>query len=71
MAQTQLESIADYLNEAKRSAEQILIVQYLASKIQKSPFKLTDSIKFLQRQDSIQWVVSAIDYHNHSLVMLD
>ncbi len=60
MAQAQLERIADYLNEAKRSAEQLLIVQHLASKIQRMPFKLTDTIKFLQRQDAIQWVVSII-----------
>ena len=57
MAQAQIERIADYLNEAKRSAEQLLIVQHLSKKIFKIPFKLTDTNEVLLRQDSIQWVV--------------
>ena len=58
MAQAQIERIADYLNEAKRSSEQLMIVQYLSSKIHRLNFRLTDLNRYLLRQDSIQWVVS-------------
>ena len=59
MAQAHIEGITDYLNEARRSSEQAMIVQYLGSNIQKLHFKLSNTNQILLRQDPIQWVVSS------------
>lgn len=60
MAQASIEEIAEFLNEAKKQAEQIAIVHYLSSRIDKLPFRLKETQQVLLRQDSVTWLVSKL-----------
>lgn len=60
MAQANIEIVAERLNEAKRQSEQSAIVQYLSSRLEKLPFRLSDSDQVLLRQDSVYWLVSSM-----------
>lgn len=57
MAYAHIEGIANSLNEAKHRSEQLTIVGYLNSKIEKLPVNLVKTNQTLVRQDIIQWTV--------------
>ncbi|XP_011409669.1 PREDICTED: rho guanine nucleotide exchange factor 10-like protein [Amphimedon queenslandica] len=55
MAEAHIEGIANYLNEAKRRSEQLTIVQYLNTALERLPHNLLLKNQRLHRQDMIQW----------------
>lgn len=60
MALARYEGIANFLNERKRQKEQIAVVQNLTHKISHLPFRLTDSKRWLHRQDIVTRLVSKL-----------
>lgn len=58
MAQANIEGTAEFLNEAKRQAEQVAIVRYLSSRFDKLPFRLNETQQVLLRQDAVTFLVS-------------
>ena len=61
MAEAHIEGIATYLNEAKRRSEQLTIVQYLNTALERLPHNLLLKNQRLHRQDMIQWTVRMED----------
>ena len=62
LALARCETIAEHLNEAKRSTEQQSIVTHLSSRISDLPFKLTDSPnRLLHTQEAVTRLVCLID----------
>ena len=57
MAQANIEGTAEFLNEAKRQAEQVAIVRYLSSRFDKLPFRLNETQQVLLRQDTVTFLV--------------
>lgn len=57
MAEARIEGIATHLNEAKRSSEQLTIVKYLNTTLEKLPHNLILKNQILHRQDMIQRTV--------------
>lgn len=59
MAEARIEGIATHLNEAKRNSEQLTIVKYLNTTLEKLPHNLILKNQILHRQDMIQRTVIA------------
>jgi len=58
LALARYESITNFLNEHKRQREQLMVVQNLTHKVSHLPFKLSDSKRWLHRQDIVTRIVS-------------